>query len=90
MLNARGPVFIACTNLPLAFGGPLAVSIFLIILSCTGTVRDTTQSPVVPSSWTAQDHLETLWRVAFGCVSQSRASGRLELMKRSASGSSSR
>lgn len=29
----RGPVFILVTNLPLSFGGPLAVSIFLIVLA---------------------------------------------------------
>ena len=33
----RGPVFILVTNLPLSFGGPLAVSIFLIVLSATTT-----------------------------------------------------
>ncbi|KAK5996117.1 Glycerophosphoinositol permease 1 [Cladobotryum mycophilum] len=32
----RGPVFILVTNLPLSFGGPLAVSIFLIVLSAAG------------------------------------------------------
>ncbi|TGO38277.1 hypothetical protein BHYA_0078g00290 [Botrytis hyacinthi] len=29
----RGPIFILVTNLPLSFGGPLAVSIFLIVLA---------------------------------------------------------
>lgn len=32
----RGPVFILVTNLPLSFGGPFAVSVFLIVLSCAG------------------------------------------------------
>jgi MFS family permease len=32
-LKNRGPIFILVTNLPLSFGGPLAVSIFLIVLS---------------------------------------------------------
>ena len=36
-LKQRGPVFILVTNLPLSFGGPLAVSIFLIVLSAAGT-----------------------------------------------------
>ncbi|KAM3071746.1 Plasma membrane permease [Clarireedia jacksonii] len=31
--KSRGPVFILVTNLPLSFGGPLAVSIFLIVLA---------------------------------------------------------
>ncbi|KZF19995.1 MFS general substrate transporter [Xylona heveae TC161] len=35
-LKQRGPIFILVTNLPLAFGGPLVVSIFLIVYSCTG------------------------------------------------------
>jgi len=35
-LKRRGPIFILVTNLPLSFGGPLAVSIFLIVLQCTG------------------------------------------------------
>lgn len=33
----RGPIFILVTNLPLSFGGPLAVSVFLIVLSAAGT-----------------------------------------------------
>lgn len=33
----RGPVFVLVTNLPLSFGGPLAVSVFLIVLSAAGT-----------------------------------------------------
>ncbi|KAI5240374.1 MFS general substrate transporter [Aureobasidium subglaciale] len=35
-LKHRGPLFILVTNLPLSFGGPLAVSIFLIVLSAAG------------------------------------------------------
>ena len=36
-LKQRGPIFILVTNLPLSFGGPLSVSIFLIVLSAAGT-----------------------------------------------------
>ena len=36
-LEHRGPIFILVTNLPLSFGGPLAVSIFLIVLSAATT-----------------------------------------------------
>ena len=32
-LKKRGPIFIMVTNLPLSFGGPLAVSVFLIVFS---------------------------------------------------------
>lgn len=32
-LQKRGPIFILVTNLPLSFGGPLAVSVFLIVFS---------------------------------------------------------
>lgn len=32
-LKQRGPIFILVTNLPLSFGGPMAVSIFLIVLA---------------------------------------------------------
>lgn len=35
-LKQRGPIFILVTNLPLSFGGPLAISIFLIVLSAAG------------------------------------------------------
>jgi MFS family permease len=35
-LKQRGPLFILVTNLPLSFGGPLAVSILLIVLSAAG------------------------------------------------------
>lgn len=35
-LKSRGPIFILVTNLPLSFGGPFAVSIFLIVLSAAG------------------------------------------------------
>lgn len=31
--NKRGPIFILVTNLPLSFGGPFAVIVFLIVLS---------------------------------------------------------
>ena len=35
-LKRRGPVFILVTNLPLSFGGPLAVMVFLVVLRiCT-------------------------------------------------------
>lgn len=36
VLDKRGPVFILTTNLPLSCGGPLAVSVFLIVLSAAG------------------------------------------------------
>ncbi|PAV22202.1 MFS Git1p-like glycerophosphoinositol permease [Pyrrhoderma noxium] len=36
MQSQRGPVFIMVTNFVLSFGGPLAVSIFLIVLSIAG------------------------------------------------------
>ncbi|KAL9488248.1 hypothetical protein ACSS6W_000525 [Trichoderma asperelloides] len=36
VLEKRGTVFILVTNLPLSLGGPLAVSIFLIVLSAAG------------------------------------------------------
>ncbi|GAA98986.1 hypothetical protein E5Q_05675 [Mixia osmundae IAM 14324] len=39
MLSQRGPIFILVTNLPLSFGGPLAVSIFLIVYSCTSILE---------------------------------------------------
>ena len=38
-LKQRGPIFILVTNLPLSFGGPLSVSIFLIVLSAAGSNR---------------------------------------------------
>jgi MFS family permease len=38
-LKRRGPIFIMVTNLPLSFGGPLAVSVFLIVLSAAGSDR---------------------------------------------------
>jgi MFS family permease len=38
-LKNRGPIFILVTNLPLSFGGPLAVSIFLIVLSAAGSTH---------------------------------------------------
>ena len=36
-LKRRGPIFILVTNLPLSFGGPLAVCVFLIVLAATTT-----------------------------------------------------
>jgi len=36
MLSKRGPVFIMVTNFVLSFGGPLASSVFLIVLSIAG------------------------------------------------------
>ncbi|KAF8588658.1 MFS Git1p-like glycerophosphoinositol permease [Ramaria rubella] len=36
MVKNRGPVFIMVTNFVLSFGGPLAVAIFLIVLSAAG------------------------------------------------------
>ncbi|MCJ1420962.1 Plasma membrane permease, mediates uptake of glycerophosphoinositol and glycerophosphocholine [Xylographa parallela] len=38
-LKQRGPVFILVTNLPLSFGGPLAVIVFLIVISAAGQDR---------------------------------------------------
>ncbi|CCM05098.1 uncharacterized protein FIBRA_07305 [Fibroporia radiculosa] len=35
-LSSRGPVFIMVTNFVLSFGGPLAVAVFLIVLSAAG------------------------------------------------------
>jgi len=36
LLKQRGPVFIMVTNFVLSFGGPLAVAVFLIVLSAAG------------------------------------------------------
>lgn len=36
-LKQRGPIFIMVTNFPLSFGGPLAVIVFLIVLSAAGS-----------------------------------------------------
>ncbi|KAF9012099.1 MFS Git1p-like glycerophosphoinositol permease [Hymenopellis radicata] len=36
MIKRRGPVFIMVTNFVLSFGGPLAISVFLIVLSAAG------------------------------------------------------
>ncbi|KAJ6443210.1 Major facilitator superfamily transporter [Purpureocillium lavendulum] len=47
----RGPVFILVTNLPLSFGGPLAVIVFLIVLSAAGG---------------ASANLSVVWRVCMG------------------------
>lgn len=41
-LKQRGPIFILVTNLPLSFGGPFAVSIFLIVGSAAGWVHYST------------------------------------------------
>jgi len=38
-LARRGPIFILVTNLPLSFGGPLAVCVFLIVISAAGVTR---------------------------------------------------
>ncbi|MDI1491231.1 MAG: Plasma membrane permease, mediates uptake of glycerophosphoinositol and glycerophosphocholine [Ramalina farinacea] len=38
-LAHRGPIFILVTNFPLSFGGPLAVIVFLIVLSAAGTAH---------------------------------------------------
>ncbi|KAK9358136.1 major facilitator superfamily domain-containing protein [Lipomyces starkeyi] len=35
-LTKRGPIFVMVTNFPLAFGGPLSISIFLIVLAAAG------------------------------------------------------
>lgn len=41
-LKRRGTIFILVTNLPLAFGVPLATVIFLIVLQATGTYHPST------------------------------------------------
>lgn len=41
-LKQRGPIFILVTNLPLSFGGPFAVIVFLIVLSAAGATRYST------------------------------------------------
>ena len=41
-LANRGPVFVLVTNLPLSFGGPFAVIVFLIVASAAGTTRYST------------------------------------------------
>jgi MFS family permease len=38
-LKQRGPIFILVTNLPLSFGGPFAVIVFLIVASAAGQDR---------------------------------------------------
>ncbi|ETS80877.1 metabolite transport protein GIT1 [Pestalotiopsis fici W106-1] len=38
-LRNRGPIFVLVTNLPLSFGGPLAVIIFLIVISAAGVTH---------------------------------------------------
>ncbi|THG99889.1 hypothetical protein EW026_g2534 [Hermanssonia centrifuga] len=42
MVGQRGPVFIMVTNFVLSFGGPLAVSVFLIVISAAGEQHLTT------------------------------------------------
>lgn len=46
----RGMLFVLVTNLPLAFGGPFALIVFLIVWEAAG----------------GPDHLSTIWRVCFG------------------------
>ncbi|KAK0384865.1 hypothetical protein NLU13_7343 [Sarocladium strictum] len=41
-LNKRGPIFILVTNLPLSFGGPFAVIVFLIVFAACGKAHYTT------------------------------------------------
>ena len=41
-LKQRGPIFILVTNLPLSFGGPFAVIVFLIVYSAAGATRYST------------------------------------------------
>lgn len=50
----RGTTFVLVTNLPLSFGGPFCLIIFLIVWSAAGGLN----------------HLNTIWRVCFGigCV----------------------
>ena len=47
-LKKRGPIFILVTNLPLSFGGPLAVSVFLIVLSAATTNHLSTGRQCIP------------------------------------------
>lgn len=41
-LEKRGPIFILVTNLPLSFGGPFAVIVFLIVFAACGKAHYTT------------------------------------------------
>lgn len=41
-MENRGPIFILVTNLPLSFGGPLAVSLFLIVFEACGEAHYST------------------------------------------------
>jgi MFS family permease len=41
-LKKRGPIFILVTNLPLSFGGPFAVIVFLIVFAACGKAHYTT------------------------------------------------
>jgi MFS family permease len=56
--NKRSTIFILCTNVVLSFGGPLAVSIFLIVLSASQYGGTTS----------AEDarRLDIVWRIVFG------------------------
>ncbi|KAK0552742.1 Plasma membrane permease, mediates uptake of glycerophosphoinositol and glycerophosphocholine, partial [Tilletia horrida] len=54
----RGTVFILVTNVVLAFGGPLAVSIFLIVLSASKYSNT--------NSALDMNRLDIVWRVCFG------------------------
>lgn len=47
----RGPTFILVTNLPLSFGGPFAVIVFLVVLCICGN---------------KVSHLNLVWRICFG------------------------
>lgn len=55
MQKNRGPVFVLCTNLVLSAGGPLAVTVFLIVITAAGD---------------KQEHLHYVWRIcsAFGIL----------------------
>lgn len=51
----RGPIFVLCTNLVLSAGGPLAILVFLIVITAAGDKTD---------------HLHYVWRIcaAFGVL----------------------
>lgn len=55
MKNRRGPIFVLCTNFVLSAGGPLAILVFLIVITAAG---DKTS------------HLHYVWRIcaAFGIL----------------------
>lgn len=50
MQKNRGPIFILCTNLVLSAGGPLAITVFLIVITAAGD---------------REDHLHYVWRICF-------------------------